>query len=140
MHIFCHGAVHWRGLVADACVGGSMALSQAGNEARTRFLKANERLVFHVARKYINRGLDIEVCSEALLPPLPLCLSSATFLKSNHAPTFASLASRYPCLLRAQNKAFWRCPVQRYAVACPAPACDGCPLVVGVRRGCSVHT
>ncbi len=53
----------------------SPGLFQAGNEARTRFLKANERLVFHVARKYVNRGLDIEVrwrcyrCSPASLFP-----------------------------------------------------------------------
>ncbi len=33
---------------------------QTGEAARLRMVKSNERLVWHVARKYQNRGLDIE--------------------------------------------------------------------------------
>ena len=33
---------------------------QEGEAARLRMCKSNERLVWHVARKYQNRGLDIE--------------------------------------------------------------------------------
>ncbi|CAL8468031.1 g7570 [Coccomyxa elongata] len=33
---------------------------KAGNDARTRMMKSNERLVFHVARRYMNRGLDFQ--------------------------------------------------------------------------------
>lgn len=32
-----------------------------GADARLRMMKANERLVFHVARRYAGRGLDIQV-------------------------------------------------------------------------------
>jgi RNA polymerase primary sigma factor len=33
---------------------------QAGRNARTRMMKSNERLVFHIARKYMNKGLDFQ--------------------------------------------------------------------------------
>ncbi len=33
---------------------------QAGKDARMRMMKANERLVYHVARKYMAKGLDFE--------------------------------------------------------------------------------
>ena len=36
-------------------------VAQVGNDARLRMMKSNERLVFHVARRYAGRGLDIQV-------------------------------------------------------------------------------
>ena len=66
--------------------------SQAGNEARTRMMKANERLVFHVARKYVGRGLDIEVrccifactqmhlCPGSVEPRQPCCVHGLDWL------------------------------------------------------------
>ena len=38
----------------------SCVVAQTGEAARLRMVKSNERLVWHVARKYQNRGLDIE--------------------------------------------------------------------------------
>lgn len=38
----------------------SCVVVQTGEAARLRMVKSNERLVWHVARKYQNRGLDIE--------------------------------------------------------------------------------
>jgi RNA polymerase primary sigma factor len=40
--------------------GACLCSVQAGHEARTRMMKSNERLVFHVARRYMNRGLDFQ--------------------------------------------------------------------------------